>query len=689
MPQSSRLVAAAGAVALFSAVLAACGGHANEPPLLSNHRRIAATSAQSTYANAILADGPVRFYELNEENGPSAIDSSGNGAAGTYDGPVQYGAAGPLLDESSSAVTFDAGAYDVGVRLPSALGSAGSYTIETWVRPAFSGTYMTIWGTSSSRRLLVDSRGYLLSQFAGNFQSKHALSNNAWHFVVFVYDASTQTASYYIDGALDNTQTMSSSQAAFTSPYYLGEYDTSANYKWHGSLGEHAVYASALTGSKVLAHYHAAGYPPASPTPAPTAPPGAPGDSPCSGYRWPIKVLTDANASSISTTSPVVTTIKWLTGIPKPNTNNDLPRFAPTESTVYYLSNVTLSEIFHAEDGDYHLVLKDSQGRTMIAESPDSSCAGGSELYSQISAARKEIAAQYPNVSSSPAPVNQTITIEGVPFFDYAPNYAPGQASNGIELHSITAICFGTNCKFHAAAPVPSASPSPTPSQSATPSPSPSSSYASSVLAQNPLAYLQLNESSGPTAYDSSANGNNGTYVGSITYGTSGPLKTSSSSAIAFSGGTSSSGVQLPNPNATSGTSYSIEVWVYPAAANGYMAIWGYSATHRLLLGGTGLLLSQFDGNFFSKNALTRNAWHDVVFVYDASAQTASYYIDGSLDSTSSVPAASAAFTSGYYLGQYDTGTYYKWNGRIAQAAFYRSALTAAQIAQHYSAAGY
>lgn len=144
-----------------------------------------------------------------------------------------------------------------------------------------------------------------------------------------------------------------------------------------------------------------------------------------------------------------------------------------------------------------------------------------------------------------------------------------------------------------------------------------------------------------------------------------------------------------PNPNAGTGTSYSIETWVYALPASNYTTIWGYDGVHRLLLSANGLLLTQFGTNFFSKNALSRNAWHDVVYVYDAPSATASYYIDGAFDSSTAVTNASAAFIQPYYLGQYGTGANYKWNGSLAEAAFYPFALSASQVAAHYKAAGY
>jgi hypothetical protein len=202
---------------------------------------------------------------------------------------------------------------------------------------------------------------------------------------------------------------------------------------------------------------------------------------------------------------------------------------------------------------------------------------------------------------------------------------------------------------------------------------------------------LQLSDASGPTATDSSGNNQSGTYIGNVTFGVSGPLKNAPSTAISLAGsGTTSEGVSVNNPGAFAGTPYSIEIWVDAAPYNNYMTLWGYDGAHRLLLSASGQLLSQMQGNFYSKATLTRNVWHQVVFVYNG-AGTASYYIDGQFDSSAAVSTSYAAFTSKYYLGQYGSGSTstYKWIGRLGQEAFYLSALTASEIAQHYSAAGY
>jgi hypothetical protein len=57
----------------------------------------ATATSDATYDAAVLADLPVAFYELNEENGSSATDSSGNSNTGTYSGGVTFLQLGPFV----------------------------------------------------------------------------------------------------------------------------------------------------------------------------------------------------------------------------------------------------------------------------------------------------------------------------------------------------------------------------------------------------------------------------------------------------------------------------------------------------------------------------------------------------------------------------------------------------------------
>jgi hypothetical protein len=56
----------------------------------------ATATSEANYDAAVLADSPVAFYQLNEQNGPSASDSSGNSNTGTYSGAVAFLQPGPF-----------------------------------------------------------------------------------------------------------------------------------------------------------------------------------------------------------------------------------------------------------------------------------------------------------------------------------------------------------------------------------------------------------------------------------------------------------------------------------------------------------------------------------------------------------------------------------------------------------------
>ena len=82
--------------------------------------------------------------------------------------------------------------------------------------------------------------------------------------------------------------------------------------------------------------------------------------------------------------SKTSTTIASLSAITAPNPIPDGRRVQPTETTVWVL-NATLKKYVRAYDSDYHMVLADDAGHTMIAEIPDPGCVGpGSPLAAGI-----------------------------------------------------------------------------------------------------------------------------------------------------------------------------------------------------------------------------------------------------------------------------------------------------------------
>ncbi len=157
----------------------------------------------------------------------------------------------------------------------------------------------------------------------------------------------------------------------------------------------------------------------------------------CGTERWSVKTGGDAGASQVNLNSPQSAAIVDLIALP--NTQPE-DRQAPTEDTVFVV-NATLTDYKIETDSDYHLVLMDDQGNTMIAEIPLPGCVDPSSPFlSQITNARSELDAQL-QVTSSFQTANVPVQVTGVGFFDF--NHGQrGVAPNVIELHPVLDIQF-------------------------------------------------------------------------------------------------------------------------------------------------------------------------------------------------------------------------------------------------------
>jgi hypothetical protein len=164
----------------------------------------------------------------------------------------------------------------------------------------------------------------------------------------------------------------------------------------------------------------------------------------CGVERWSVKTGTDATAQQVDLSHPMPTTIANLIGLTPPNPIPRDSRVAPTENTVFVV-NAMLTD-YKLEggsrgDSDYHLVLEDNQGNTMVAEIPSPTCVGnGSPFAAQIANARATFDSQL-TAGSSFQTANIPVQVTGVGFFDFAHNQH-GAAPNVIELHPILDIVF-------------------------------------------------------------------------------------------------------------------------------------------------------------------------------------------------------------------------------------------------------
>jgi hypothetical protein len=188
----------------------------------------------------------------------------------------------------------------------------------------------------------------------------------------------------------------------------------------------------------------------------------------CGVERWSVKTGTDADVGLINLQSPTPTTIAALISLPAPTNLPSNNRIQPTETTVFQLQ-ATLTEYKLEADSDYHLILSDGSGHTMISEMASPACVGSSSrLLSGIQNARSEFDARYTTTSSFQT-ANVPVTITGVGFFDFLHGQT-GVAPNGIELHAVLDIQFSAG---GTPTPTPTTTPLPTPTSTGTPSPTP------------------------------------------------------------------------------------------------------------------------------------------------------------------------------------------------------------------------
>ena len=163
--------------------------------------------------------------------------------------------------------------------------------------------------------------------------------------------------------------------------------------------------------------------------------------------NWRYKVGRDAEARGISLV-PIPTTIDALLAEPHVERPTDGSRIAPVELRTFVIRDVALDGFQRAPDGDVHMVIADAHGHTMIIEATPPFCTDeDSPWRAQIAAVRRVVDAEIPMALVGWK--KRTLSLAGVGYFDSRHGQF-GVAPNGVELHPILSICFGTGCMLPA-----------------------------------------------------------------------------------------------------------------------------------------------------------------------------------------------------------------------------------------------
>lgn len=160
----------------------------------------------------------------------------------------------------------------------------------------------------------------------------------------------------------------------------------------------------------------------------------------CGTERWPVKTGTDDDRHRVNAT-PRDVSLSYLRSRPTPSSRPQTARVAPVERTTYRV-HARLIEFKREADDDYHLVLADRGGRTLVVEIPAPECVGRiSPFRAGIRAARHAMDSRF-TVGSEFQQSSVAVVVRGIGFFDYLHGQT-GMAPNGVELHPVIGIRFG------------------------------------------------------------------------------------------------------------------------------------------------------------------------------------------------------------------------------------------------------
>lgn len=217
-----------------------------------------------SYSSEVLADSPLVYYRLGEASGSTLVDSSGNGRNGTYNGDYTLGQPGLTLD-TDTAAAFAGGATAWTTTTYGAwMNSLTTFTVEVWFRLSdIAGGYVAgRWPNSGGSQWFIVAGGddnlTTVARIGGtqrNLASTYTRDTTTIYHVAMTYDGTTLRQ--YVNGVETASGAWSGSMTTSTGVLHLGRIASATNSFLPGTLDEFAMYGSALSAARILAHYTA------------------------------------------------------------------------------------------------------------------------------------------------------------------------------------------------------------------------------------------------------------------------------------------------------------------------------------------------------------------------------------------------------------------------------------------------
>lgn len=223
-----------------------------EAPLAS-----AAALTPATYAAAVLADSPLGYWRMDEATA-SGADSSPSGFNGIVDPAVTTVVGGPFAADQRVYQFPATGHCGINLDAYAASLKVDTLSVEAWVlaeSPLLGQIYRV--RTEGVELDVTNGSAIIGGYYAGGSDSiTKPLPTGVWHHVVGVH--SSASWSLYIDGALVGSTPSNGPIYYGGSQVSIGTDPACGAAPFIGRLSNVAFYASALSPTRVAAHYSAA-----------------------------------------------------------------------------------------------------------------------------------------------------------------------------------------------------------------------------------------------------------------------------------------------------------------------------------------------------------------------------------------------------------------------------------------------
>lgn len=226
------------------------------------------------YYLTVIADAPLAYWRLSEQSGTTVVDASGNNVNGTYVNSPTLKQAGIPGAVGNNAAKFDpANGIIAGQQQYAHFGDVLPLTgtklsIEFWLRAlttvatAAFAPYIArgdvTWRVNTTNTTGVDTLQFAVGSGSTPSVSATGLgfSDGNWHHVVCVYDQTNLIV--YKDGGSVASKAWSTDVPAAAGKDVGISWNSDQTGRWvHAIMDEVAIYNTALSAGRVLAHYNA------------------------------------------------------------------------------------------------------------------------------------------------------------------------------------------------------------------------------------------------------------------------------------------------------------------------------------------------------------------------------------------------------------------------------------------------